>query len=102
MGISQIEIIGAVVVGLAAICALFKYFSDHSDKQNAIYTQFNENLIKCTLAIDNLNKYIEKMEREVKDTLSDHEKRLDEHQEAIIRLNNYKNITVNGGKKDYD
>ncbi len=98
--LSQIEIIGAVVVGLAAIFALLKYFTDHSDKQNAIYTQFNENLIKCTLAIDNLNKYIERMEKEVKETLNDHEKRLDQHQEALIKLNHYKDITINGGNNE--
>lgn len=97
---SQIEVIGAVVIGLTAIFALIKYFSDHSDKQNAIYTQFNENLIKCTLAIDNLNKYIERMEKEVKDTLNNHEKRLDQHQEALIKLSHYKDITISEGKDD--
>lgn len=100
MDLSQVEIIGSVVIGLGAIFALFKYFSDHSDKQNAIYSQFNENLIKCTVAIDNLNKYIERMEKEVKDTLNDHEKRLDKHQEAILKLSHYKEITINGGDKN--
>lgn len=94
--LGQYEVIGAVVVALGAIFALFKYFSDSSEKQNTVYTKFNENLVKCTLAIDNLNKYIERMEREVKDTLTDHEKRLDEHQEAIIKLNGFKDLTIRG------
>lgn len=98
--LSQIEIVGAVVIGLTAIFALFKYLNEHSDKQNSIYTQFNENLIKCTLAIDNLNKYIERMEKEVKETLNEHEKRLDKHQEALIKLNHFKDITINGGNED--
>lgn len=97
--VNQYEFIGGVVIALAAIFALFKYFNDHSEKQNSIYAKFNENLIKCTLAIDNLNNYIEKMEREVKETLNDHEKRLDEHQEALIKLSNYKDITIKGEKE---
>lgn len=97
--VNQYEFIGGVVVALAAIFALFKYFNDHSEKQNTIYAQFNENLVKCTLAIDNLNKYIEKMEKEVKETLNDHEKRLDAHQEALIKLNNFKDITIRGDKE---
>lgn len=91
--LSQFELIGGLVIGLTAIFALFKYFNDHSEKQNNIYNQFNENLIKCTLAIDNLNKYIEKMEKEVKETLEDHEKRLDKHQEALNKLNYYNKIS---------
>ena len=99
--LSQFELIGGIVVGLTAIFVLFKYFNEHLEKQNNIYNQFNENLVKCTLAIDNLNKYIEKMEKEVKETLNDHEKRLDQHQEALIKLSNYRNITINnGGNKD--
>lgn len=100
--VNQYEFIGGVVIALAAIFALFKYFNDHSEKQNAIYTKFNENLVKCTMAIDNLNKYIEKMEKEVKDTLNDHEKRLDAHQEALIELRNYKKITIKGDKNEQD
>lgn len=83
---SQTEIVGVVVLGLAAIFGLFKYFSDHIREQNDIYQKINENLIKNTIAIDSLTSYIRSMETEIKSRLQEHEVRLDDHHDKIIKI----------------
>lgn len=85
---SQIEVIGAIVIGLTALFGMFKYLSDHIKEQNSIYSKLNENLIKNTLAIDNLNNYIKRVESDFKKQLEIHEKRLDDHHDEISRLKN--------------
>lgn len=82
----ETQVIGAIIIALTSIFALFKYFSDHIKEQNSIYQKINENLIKNTMAIDNLNNYIKTMENEVKTRLEKHEQRLDEHHDQIHEL----------------
>lgn len=92
----EAQVIGAVIVAMTAIFALFKYFSDHEKEQNAIYQRINENLIKNTLAIDNLNNYIKTMESEIKSKIEKHEQRLDDHHDKIHELQ--AQVRVNKGE----
>lgn len=86
MDMSQVQFIGYLVLGLAALIGLYKYFSDYFEKSHSIYNRINENLIKNTLAIENLNNYITKMEEEVKSRLDDHERRLDHQHDDIVDI----------------
>lgn len=83
---SEVGVIGSIVIGLAAIFGLFKYFSDHIKEQNTIYQRINENLIKNTMAIDNLNNYIKAMENEIKVKLERHEQRLNDHHDQLVDI----------------
>lgn len=120
--LSQIEIVGGLIVGGLVVLAFLKYFLDWSstknkrdaelnDKFNERYNEINQkfqeimadfqaNLLENTLTTRNLREYLERLETETKKKLDEHEKRLDEHSEAIIKLSSYKDIKINGGNDD--
>lgn len=98
-GISQYELIGALVIGLGVLIVFLKYFLDWNNSKNSLFTEIKENLLENTLTLQSLKEYLVRVETETKEKLAEHEKRLDEHSEAIIKLNSFKDIQINGGGK---
>lgn len=97
---SQFELIGALVIGLGVLIVFVKYFIDFSDGRNKLFSEMKQNLLENTLMLKSLKEYLKRVETETKAKLDEHEKRLDEHSEAIIKLNSFKDIQINGDKKE--
>lgn len=96
--LSQVEFLGSLVVALGVLIVFIKYFLDWNNSKNDLYTDIKQNLLENTIALRSLQDYLSKLESETKEKLAEHEKRLDEHSEAIIKLNSFKDIQINGGK----
>lgn len=108
--ITQAEFIGSLIIALGIIISFVTIFVNYAVKRNQkdndlvrehlkMYNQFEKSLTENTLAIKHLREYLERNERETKSILSEHEKRLDEHHDLLIKLTNTTNYNFHGDKK---
>lgn len=109
--VSQAEFIGAMITALVVIIGFVSVFVNYAVKRNQkdndivqeylkMYGEFKVSLTENTQAIQNLREYLERNERETKSILDNHEKRLDQHHDALIKLTSINNIKFYGNDND--